>query len=271
MLKKIFVLMFCIVGLANCQISANASQTPQTDAHLMMVQHLQDSTVALVMPNCVGLTPSNECIIVHRVYCSGVWISKNRFLTAHHCVQAFITSQSTDEELENNEDEKLLHKKILFLSRDQVPHDDASGVLLRPGANEGTVINYDSKNDLALIEVPKRFESNTYVELSDEKLLLGQEIHVIGHTVGIPYTYAHGHISGIRIDDIGMGPISVLQISAPTYFGNSGGGVFTNDGKLVGICSYLYKKAPMHLNFFIHRDTVIDFLNNKTPVNVVAE
>ena len=266
MFKKILALLVCIVSLASCQMHAKAGHSAQDVTHLQMVQHLQQSTVALVMPRCAGITDNNECIVVHRIYCSGVWISKSKFLTAHHCAQAFITSQATDEELENNEDENLLNKKILFLTRKQIPLDHTSPLIAIPNANEGKIISYDSRNDLALIEVPSRHHSDIFVEISEKRLSLGQEIHVIGHTVGIPYTYAHGHISGIRVDDIGLGPISVLQISAPTYFGNSGGGVFTNDGKLVGICSYLYKKAPMHLNFFIHRDTVVKFLDNKTPL-----
>jgi|APSaa5957512535_1039671.scaffolds.fasta_scaffold00548_43 hypothetical protein len=268
MLKKLITILVCVISLASCQMRAKAGDASHDTKNVRLYKHLSNSTVALVKPKCVAKNTSGECINVQRIYCTGVWISRSHILTAHHCVQSFVTSQSTDEEIENNEDEKLVNKSILFLNRSQVPHELRRGYVERPNANVATIVKFDVQNDLALIKAKKQDYSEHFVQISGEKLNVGQEIHVVGHTTGIPYTYAFGHISGIRVDYLQTGLMHVIQVSAPTYFGNSGGGAFTSDGKLVGICSYLYRSAPMHLNFFVHRDSIIDFLENRSPTSI---
>ena len=67
------------------------------------------------------------------------------------------------------------------------------------------------------------------------------------------YTHAEGTVSAYRGDESsGIG--KVVQVNATIWFGNSGGGVFDYQGRLVGICSRL-TRVPM-MNYFVHLDSV---------------
>jgi S1-C subfamily serine protease len=59
------------------------------------------------------------------------------------------------------------------------------------------------------------------------------------------------------------GPVGIsekiIQISAPVWLGNSGGGAFDEDGRLIGICSWISKNGPQ-LTFFVHRDAINKFI-----------
>ena len=80
---------------------------------------------------------------------------------------------------------------------------------------------------------------------------------IVGHTTGLWWTYIEGDVSSSRTH---VGKFSkLLQISSPAWFGNSGGGAFNEDGKLVGISSWIYTKAPM-VTFFVHGDVIRSFL-----------
>jgi S1-C subfamily serine protease len=54
----------------------------------------------------------------------------------------------------------------------------------------------------------------------------------------------------------------VVQISAPIWIGNSGGGAFNSDGHLIGLSSWITLRAPS-VAFFIHRDEIKNFLKDK--------
>ena len=56
-----------------------------------------------------------------------------------------------------------------------------------------------------------------------------------------------------------------LQISSPAWRGNSGGGAFDADGKLIGISSWVSARGPM-LGFFIHRDEIEKFLKESKVI-----
>jgi hypothetical protein len=264
MFKKIlFILMLCIIS---CTPHSQKEYDLKILSRVKLAEHLKKSTVALVTEYCRRRNSIGECELkMQRIYCSGVWINKSEFLTAHHCVQSYITRKSTDEEIEKGEDLKLAGKTIAFLSKDQVPEGNDTGRINVQFPKKGTIVSFSGHDDLALVRVSSQYYTDSFVRVSEEKIRVGQEIHVVGHTVGIPFTYSYGHISGIRQHDrttVNMSNRLVIQVTAPIYFGNSGGGLYTTSGELIGIASYMNIRAPMHLGFFAHRDAVQCFLEN---------
>lgn len=104
------------------------------------------------------------------------------------------------------------------------------------------VVDYDPSLDIAVLKVPLQGKKVSCVELGDSnKLNPAQSVFVIGSPNGISYngSITHGIISGlkrsIKLEGI-KEEIETFQIDAPMNPGNSGGGIFDKQGKLIGIC-----------------------------------
>ena len=192
------------------------------------VEYLLHSTAALVENVGSFVVPN----------CAGVWISKTLILTANHCV---------DEHPPN----------FQYI----VPGD-----LTDKKLREALLLAADKKVDLALlIANPEDLPEHNVVKLSEDPIVVGDPMHVVGHTAGYPWTYSYGFVSAIRDGMFGPSAFDtkVVQISAPVWMGNSGGGAFDSNGQLVGICSWVSKNGP-HLTFFIHRDIIKSFLHQES-------
>jgi uncharacterized protein len=74
----------------------------------------------------------------------------------------------------------------------------------------------------------------------------GQRAYTIGSPRGLELTIAEGLVSGIRKQD-GY-PLPLIQTSAPISPGSSGGGLFDEFGRVIGITTFLVKDSQ-NLNF----------------------
>jgi len=76
------------------------------------------------------------------------------------------------------------------------------------------------------------------------KLATGEHVYAIGSPEGLELTFSEGVISALR-DSHG---VRLIQTSAPTSPGSSGGGLFDAQGNLVGITTFQFKEGQS-LNF----------------------
>jgi S1-C subfamily serine protease len=76
------------------------------------------------------------------------------------------------------------------------------------------------------------------------KIAVGERVYAIGSPLGFELTISEGLISGLRV----LEGEDVIQTTAPTSEGSSGGGLFDCEGKLVAITTS-YVKAGQNLNF----------------------
>jgi len=99
------------------------------------------------------------------------------------------------------------------------------------------VVGRDPRTDLAVLKVSSA-KPLPYIELGDSaKVRVGQWVVAMGNPFGLGGTVTAGIVSA-EGRDIGSGPYDqFIQIDAPINQGNSGGPLFTQDGKVVGVNS----------------------------------
>jgi tetratricopeptide (TPR) repeat protein len=103
----------------------------------------------------------------------------------------------------------------------------------------------DPERDLCLLSVPDL--AAPPVQSADVGALkVGQRVYAIGTPKGLERTISEGLISSLRPRARSF----VIQTSAPMSPGSSGGGLFDDEGRLVGIATYQYARGQ-NLNFAV--------------------
>ncbi|PYD60161.1 endopeptidase [Novacetimonas maltaceti] len=120
------------------------------------------------------------------------------------------------------------------------------------------IVGRDSKTDIALLKVTPSGKLR-FIELGDsDKVEPGEWVVAVGNPYGLGGTVTAGIVSA-RGRDIGDGPYdSFIQIDAPINRGNSGGPLFTQDGKVVGVNTAILSPSggSIGIGFAIPSDTV---------------
>jgi serine protease Do len=129
--------------------------------------------------------------------------------------------------------------------------DDGSTVPAR-------VIGRDSRSDLAVIRI-KVNHKLPFINLGDsDEAQVGSWVVAVGNPFGLGGTVTAGIVSA-RGRNIGEGPYdSFIQIDAPINMGNSGGPLFTQDGKVVGVNTAIFSPSggSVGIGFAIPSNTV---------------
>ncbi len=107
------------------------------------------------------------------------------------------------------------------------------------------VYTHDKDHDLALIKHYGKKREHVEISSSDD-VHIGEVCYAIGSPKGFQNTISPGLLSNIIRD----GSEYVFQISNPISPGSSGGGLFNDDGKLIGI-TFLTFKDGQNINFAI--------------------
>jgi S1-C subfamily serine protease len=99
------------------------------------------------------------------------------------------------------------------------------------------VLGNKTIEDLLLLKpVDDDIQPIFYTELADIEPFTGTEINIIGNPLGIEDVVTDGRIITYQRN--------FMYMTGTSYFGNSGGGVYNNEGKLVGIISHLSAAQP---------------------------
>jgi S1-C subfamily serine protease len=239
---------------AGCCTSVRTIAPPvlnEEQKNISVAERVIDSTVALV------IGPEED----KTSYCAGVWIDSNTILTANHCAEVI---GRTIFEVPESMPYSAIGDPIAFVNHSDISEN---GELPKGIPWLGVIQNVDKEKDLAQILVVANTSTHSVVNLAEGKLPPGQEVHIVGHTLSLGWSYTRGYISSAQIlqgPEIGSEAVisKVFQISAPVWVGNSGGGAFDSTGKLIGICSWVNIRGPS-ISYFIHRDEIKKFLNIK--------
>jgi hypothetical protein len=109
-----------------------------------------------------------------------------------------------------------------------------------------SVLAFDARRDLVLLKVAG-FALKSVTLGNSDTLKVGDRVYAIGAPRGLELTISEGIVSAIR--DSGEG-YQVIQTTAPISPGSSGGGLFDNQGHLVGLTTYRLEGGE-NLNFAV--------------------
>lgn len=172
-------------------------------------EELAQRTVALI---ATDTDPDVDPASRLRTYCSGVWVSSDSFLTASHCTRA-----------------QTLGDTIKYA----VPQDVADNGVT--GVRVGVLVARDDTHDLALV---RDRGAPAHSEAKIATVTVGQNVHSMGHPLGLWWSYSRGEVAAIRLRALGEHKAMWwVQATAPISPGNSGGGLFDDNGDLVGIAT----------------------------------
>ncbi len=116
------------------------------------------------------------------------------------------------------------------------------------------LIKYHPENDLALIRV-EPVNRRPISLCSNRKLVRGQKVVAIGSPLGLFNTVSDGIIAGFRkIEEVSM-----IQFTAPTSHGSSGGALLNLYGELIGIVTAGFDDGQ-NLNLAVDYETIRGFL-----------
>lgn len=98
-----------------------------------------------------------------------------------------------------------------------------------------SVLKIDEKKDLALlVGVEKEKANGPSVPISMNSPNIGDPVWVIGAPMGDERTVTNGIISNFDVSNPGR---RLYRVTAPIFFGNSGGGVFNSSMELIGVAN----------------------------------
>lgn len=191
----------------------------------------------------VALVEADNTEVPNRPYCSGVWVGSHEILTANHCV-----------------DDDVIGDPIAYLVEEDLAGQSDSTTAT---PHFGVLVATDEVHDLALVLVSDA-PRHGVAELSRLRLERGVPVHSMGAPLGLFYSYSSGEIAAVRhipamSDEETL--MDYVQATAAISPGNSGGGLFDDDGRLVGITQGTYVRGQL-LNLFIHRDHLAEFLSH---------
>ena len=221
-----------------------------------------------------------------RTMCTGTFISEHIILTANHCVAGLAhrlgQEQLMEEAAKQGMDPEIV-QMALMLGDVEVPYVDPKTVEVHYIVqDEATDINQDPLNDhvakvrilserfdIALLDTVGEVLPHGVAALADVTPEVGENIYIMGHQSGVTWSYMTGVVSGYRNDMSGVGLKKsgpFIQVQAPMYGGNSGGGIFNERGELVGMCDFI-SPAP-DMGFGVHLETIRGFLLGQHLISI---
>lgn len=238
------LILLAFVGCCSASTPPIVSQAPKLTTHELVEM---TSNATAVLYNDGGI-------------CSAVWITNDVMVSAYHCVNHSYKKQLM---IDEDEDDSVVPDAPIGFTMHYLNRNEQTepGQEAKPSHNS-QLLSYSRAHDLVLL-IDKTALPHGVVAIATKRAEVGDRIEIVGAPVDLEYTYVEGIVSGYREDmsNVGVEDISgpFLQVSAPIFFGNSGGGVFDRQGRLLGIASFMTPRNVM-IGFYIPTSKIYSLL-----------
>jgi tetratricopeptide (TPR) repeat protein len=122
-----------------------------------------------------------------------------------------------------------------------------------------TLLQSDWDRDICSLAVDE-LKGQVITKGSTNRLKVGDKVYAVGAPQGLELTLSDGLISSLRPVENGQ----YLQITAPISPGSSGGGLFDDEGRLIGLPTF-YLTEGQQLNFAVPVEWVLELPKRNAP------
>lgn len=130
----------------------------------------------------------------------------------------------------------------LIITNEHVVRDNKEVVIKGEGFVKqiASVVYLDVKKDLAFIAAPSKHGMTDIDLYIEDELMQGQGVIAMGHPFGLEFTATQGIISNLLQEHNG---VKYIQHDAALNPGNSGGPLINNEGRVVGVNTFVMQKG----------------------------
>jgi len=110
------------------------------------------------------------------------------------------------------------------------------------------------------------------VHVAENAVAPGEKVFAVGNPMGLSWTYTEGTISSLRAGQGGAKNVDLYQTQTPINSGNSGGGLYTMSGELIGVNTLTQDKSVAEgLSFAIAIRGVLNMLSAEERVKLLGK
>lgn len=205
--------------------------------------------------------------------CSGTLISlkEKLILTNDHCVQSRVSI--VEEEITDEDGAVTKRKREKFTDLPVVQNRYKGFALVGSATFQTEIVAHDKKRDLAILRfkqdaIPFTIASPLLPDGID--LVRGQKIYTVGNPAMLEATVVEGIVSSLsrQLEIGGDDKRDYIQVSGGVYGGNSGGALYDEYGRLIGVPAAGFQGGPTYMGFAIPIQSVKELLKQNCLASV---
>lgn len=213
----------------------------------------------------------NQTNFILENVCSATLISvKHRLvLTNHHCVDNKISIEEKDTMLPDGTIQKTRREKRVDV--ELIQHSYSGSVLVGSASYMAEIVAHKQRADLALLRIkadtiPYTVESR----LHDGPVTRGERVYIVGNPAMLDASVVEGIVSSVtRVFEVFWADgakVPFYQISGGLAGGNSGGALYNNQGRLIGVPAAIARAN--HIGLAIQLPAIKQFLKESCYASV---